>query len=275
MVEIIRPQKPRRFPDPYISPIFGSRGPCALCRQQSDLTENHVPPASVGNDDHWLAQSYMTASTADKELYFGRLFRGGVRFRTLCRDCNSRLGGKEDKVIADLYGRVRKLVESQLRLPPIAQVCTKPNLLIKGLMAHIVSANDSGIPNTFDTEARKMFFEQQSLHLSSWNLFYWVYRGPFLFLMRDAFLSRWHPTVEVFPTQIVKIYPLAFMFTRMPRLLGLPNLFSFVRSNDEEEFEIPVQLRPWDIDPVWPIAPERNGVVFLGGSSYGLIARKD
>lgn len=269
---IIKPPRPRRLPDPFITPIFGTRGPCALCRNYSDLTEDHIPPAGTGNTDRWVARSYMTTASGSEELYFGREFRGGVRFRTLCASCNNGLGAKEDRAIIDFYERVRKLVESPLTITGTIKVPAKPNQIIKGLAAHITSANDSGCPSTFDGEARNLFFGRKPLSLSSWNLFYWIYRNDSMFLMRDAFLATWSPTVQLFPMHILKAYPLAFLFTQKPSFLGTPNMMMFIQKNDNDEFDVPVDLHRFENHPVWPVAAGPNEAIFLGGSSFGLVS---
>jgi hypothetical protein len=111
---IIKPPKTRRWPDTFLQKIDGTHGPCALCGYYSKLTDDHIPPESVGNFDRWNARSYLAASTANKDLISGRRFHGGVRFRTLCADCNNGLGGKEDKTIAAFFAGVKKLVESRM-----------------------------------------------------------------------------------------------------------------------------------------------------------------
>jgi hypothetical protein len=93
--------------------------------------------------------------------------------------------------------------------------------------------------------------------------------------MRDLFLFSWNPIVEVFPSQILKMYPLAFMLTRKPRFYGLPNMFLFIQSKDQEEIELPIEVFRREGHPAWPAVPDPQGAVFLHGGSYGLIARKD
>jgi hypothetical protein len=275
LVKIIKPSKSRKLPDPFIEPIHGKRGPCALCTNYSDLTENHVPPEGIGNSGRWIAGSYMTTVTANPDMYFGRHFRGGVRFRTLCSDCNNGLGGKEDKALIELYDRVRKLVESPIQFPGVVQIAARPNLIVRGLLAHIVSANDSGVPNRFDVEARELFFKKTSLRFSSWNLYYWVYLGETIFLMRSAYLTSWNPSVELSEMHILKIYPLAFVFARRPTFHGLPNMMRFVQSRDDEETDVPILLHRREKHPVWPAVVTPKEVIFLGGNSSGVVARQD
>lgn len=270
MVSIIRPPRGRKYPDPYIAPVHGTRGPCALCKQYSQLTENHVPPEGVGNSDRWIAQSYMTTVAAKPDMYFGRHFPGGIRFRTLCKACNSSLGGSEDKALIDFYERVRRLLDSPLQIPGTMQIPAKPNLIVRGLMAHIASANDSGIPTPFDGEARDIFLGKRSLRLSSWNLYYWIYLGEEMFLMRSAFLGKWHP-LELTEIQLLKAPPLAFMFARKSRFYGLPNMVQFVQNRDDAEIDVPIILNRRDQNPVWPAVAERDQIIFLGGPGANAI----
>ncbi len=255
--------------------MHGTHGPCALCRHYGKLTENHVPPESVGNSDRWLAQSYLTAVAGDPGLVRGRRFPGGVRFRTLCAECNNKLGGREDQALLNFYQEVTKLVESPFVLPPLMRIPAKPNLIIRGLMAHIVSANDTGVPSRFDIEARSIFFGHKPLRLSSWNVFYWLYVGKELFVARSLFLAQLFSTLQVHELQVLKIYPLAFLFTDAPHFLGLPNMMQFICSRDEDEAELPLFLYRRDHNPVFPAYAEGNKIVFAGGNTFGLVARQD
>jgi hypothetical protein len=156
----------------------------------ADLTENHIPPEAVGNDGFWIGRSYLTAASQGGEIFRGRAFRGGLRFRTLCRDCNTGLGGREDRAIIDFFDRVRKRLESRIITTAIVRVPAKPNLIYRGLLAHLISANDSGVPCLFDTEARDIFFGRRHIRLSSWNLFYWMFVGSSV--VREVFDFQTH-----------------------------------------------------------------------------------
>src|SRR5205823_3664118 len=111
----------------------------------------------------------------------------------------------------------------------IVQVAAKPNHIYKGLLAHLVSANDNGIPT-------------------------------------------WHPTVEIRALQLLKFYPLAFMFAQEPWFAGFPNMRSFLRPRDDEEVEVPVDVGRRIDHPLWPATATPNSLIMLGGDSFGLIA---
>jgi hypothetical protein len=274
VTNIIKPERRRRYPDPYITPVSGARGPCALCRTYADLTEDHIPPESLGNGGRWVARSYLTTASADKELIFGREFRSGIRFRTLCKECNNGLGGREDKALADFFERVSKLINSPLILNNVMRVTAKPNLIYRAILAHIIAANDQGIPTAFDTEGRNVFFRKQSLGLSSWSLFYWIYTGPSIFVMRNAYYTVWRP-LEIIPIQVLKCFPLAFMFAQKPWFSGLPNLLRFARPRDDEEIELPILMNARENLDTWPAVPIGNTSVILAGDSFGYVGSKN
>jgi hypothetical protein len=213
------------------------------------------------------------AGETGKERVFPRHFRGGLSFKTLCRDCNSGLGGREDLAIASFYEQVRKLLASPLILGPVVRVPVKPNLLYRGLLAHVVSANDNNVPDRFDDEARALFFHKLELRNSSWNLFYWLYFGDPLFLMRNVFYCTWHPTVQVHVRHILKLAPLGFLLTREPHFHGLPNVRQFLCRRDDEEAEMPIQMRG-EASPVWPATTSNSNVILLGGNSFGLVGSR-
>lgn len=109
--------------------------------------------------------------------------------------------------------------------------------------------------------------------MSSWSLFYWIYTGPSIFVMRNAYYTVWHP-LEIVPIQILKCYPLAFMFVQKPWFGGLPNLLQFAQSKDDQEVELPILIYARDNHEAWPIVPVGNTLMLMAGDSFGFIGNK-
>lgn len=244
-----------------------------MCGNYEDLTENHVPPESVGNATRLIARSYMTSVTANRDLFAGRQFHNGLKFRTLCAGCNNGLGGKEDKAIGSFFQTVRKVVESPLILPRKITVSAKPNLIYRGLLAHLASANDTGVPTSFDEDVRSVFRGKAQLRNVPWNLYYWTYLGPTIYIQRRAFVGLWSP-FKIIPMFVLKAYPLGFLFTTENWFGGLPNLKKFIQPRDDQEFDVPLRLLP-DVSPIWPAETSDQNVVFMGGDSYGILGFKN
>jgi hypothetical protein len=275
VIGIIKPERIRKIRDPYINSVKGSHGPCALCGHYEKLTDDHIPPEGAGNSGRWRGLSYMTTLTGNHEEVGSRRYPSGIRFKTLCANCNNRLGGREDGALINFYDRVRKIVESPLLLSPIMRIPAKPNLIVRSLFAHMTAANEDGRPSLFDDEARAIFHNKRSLRLCSWNLFYWIYLGRDLFLARSLFHTIWSPTVELHEMFVLKMYPLAFLFIGTPFFHGAANLMKFIQSRDEEEAEIPLLLFQHESHPVWPAYTSSTNSIMFGGNAYGLVARPD
>lgn len=276
-MQIIRPHKKRRIEDPFLTiPSDEDWGACALCLSWEKLTEAHIPPQAAGNINEWDGRSYMTTVAAkDQDLYFGRRFRGGFRLKTLCADCNSKLGASEDKALAKFFEGVRKLVETPILLTTrTVNIPAKPNLIFRGMLAHLASANVDGHPCSFDKEARDIFWKNLPLSLTSWNLFYWLYFGTNLVVMRNIFHTTWSPTVEVRPLFLLKIYPLAFLFLQEPWFMGLPNMRTHFVKSDDEETQLPIPVMAYDAHPLWPATTSDRNAIMAGGNTFGFVGSR-
>ena len=72
------------------------RGRCNICGEEKKLTSDHVPPKGVNRFTRMELHSVSGALNAleGKKKKF-RQFQNGVKFRSLCRDCNGGLLGKK------------------------------------------------------------------------------------------------------------------------------------------------------------------------------------
>lgn len=265
-------EKRRKFHDPHIAPIGGTRGPCVLCQNYSDLTVSHTPPKSAGNDRDLLGNSYLASASYDGEGLLKRRFKNGLSFRTLCADCNSRLGGCEDKVLEKFFNDARKTLSSNIIFPsPFTRITTKPNLLIRGVLAHVATSNDSGMRTTFSDDVSALFFRKVPLRTFPWNVFLWPYVGNAQTVIRDIGLVDFvsHRTDVV---QVLKLAPLGFVMTANPHFGGLARLNTWITNHDDEEREIPYILSHGESHPHWPAHPGDTGAAIFSSKSTSVIA---
>jgi hypothetical protein len=271
-MDLIGFERKRKFHDPHIAPIGGTRGPCVLCKSYSDLTVSHTPPKSVGNDRDLLGNSYLASASLEGAGLLKRRFKNGISFRTLCGDCNSRLGGCEDKILEKFFDDARKILSSNVIFPsPITRITTKPNLLIRGILAHVATSNDSGMRTTFSDDVSDLFFRKTSLRDCPWNVFFWPYTGNSQTIIRDLgmvdFIS--HGTEVV---QVLKLAPLGFVMTSNLRFRGLVRLNAWITNHDEEEREVPYILSHGESHPHWPALPGNTGAAIFSSKSTSVIA---
>lgn len=271
---LILPERKPRKHDPHIVPVRGTRGTCQLCGSYGDLTDSHILPRSAGNQRAFLAEGFLTSVTAKEDEPLKRRFTNGVSFRTLCASCNSALGGSEDKEISCLFQRVRRTLQSPLKMmPELMTFEVRPNLIFRAVLAHLVSANDSGVPSHFDNEVRAIFQGKKSLRETWINVFCWTYTGKWLTVVRDVavteFVGRGNdPDV----LQVLKFRPLGFAITPNAKFRNRTRLNDYLLPHESLVTSLPIRLSPQDRHPHWPATTGETGIMLSGGSSGGLVA---
>lgn len=122
-----------------------ANGPCNICKKHSALTWDHVPPKG-GIEllpvqlDNFFCKLKGTSAT---EARMGRS-SDGVKYRTICKGCNSFLGAEFDEVINKLNSDITKLVSTQLIMPD--------TITVKNLSAQTdegINRASSGCSNRF------------------------------------------------------------------------------------------------------------------------------
>lgn len=258
--------------DPNIAPISGRRGSCALCGHFSQLTETHILPRSAGNLRDLLAHSYLASSSGADEELLARRFKNGISFWTLCRDCNSSLGSNEDREIAHLYDRVLGDLNRGVILPSPLRYVVRPNKLMKGILAHIASANDPGTRTAFEKEVQEIFQGKKHIRDTRLRIYYWPYLGRYQTIIRDVSVSYNFFKDPIF-MQVIKMRPLGFAVTDSQMLFGRPCLNMYRTDRDAEEYEIPLFLEHQENHPHWPATPGNNGAAMFSSKSMGVIAK--
>lgn len=268
---ILVPERKRKYHDPNTAPVSGRRGPCALCGAYSQLTEAHILPRAAGNTKDLLAHSFLASSSGEDENLLARRFRNGLSFWTLCKDCNSRLGSNEDKEITSFYDRVGSDLGRGVILPSPLRYVVRPNLLIRGILAHTASANDTGARTLFDTEVQEIFLNRKTLQDSRLRIYYWPYIGDRQIVIRDVAVFHNFFSDPMW-LQVLKMPPLGFAITDRHTMLGRPCLNMYRVNRDQEEMEIPLYLEHLERHPHWPASPGDRGSTLFSSRSTGLVA---
>ena len=266
-------RKKRRVPDDFFPYQDGKRGMCILCRKFQNLTVDHVPPQNTGNSCWMEATSYMANLQFDPSYIIPRRFKNGIKFRSICSDCNNRLGAVEDKEIGRVFAYLNNVI--QLGLPRSnLSMKVRPNLLYRGLMAHLAAANDHGNSDLFDDDTHRILSKEIRCNQTDWNLYYWPYSSEEIFILRGAALASFIGEVSVAIVYVLKMAPLAFLFCKED-FFDLPNLRTYLRNDDEASETIPFSLSHPDLETRWPAVPSDHSgrAVLTTANSFGLIAR--
>ena len=93
--------------------------------------------------------------------------------------------------------------------------------------------------------------------------------------MRSAFIAFMGRPNSVHGVYILKISPLAFLFTK-DEFLSFPNIRLYLTRDDREERDIPLLRRPADANPIWPVEPsdDSGSVIFSHAGTYGILGER-
>ena len=251
---------------------------CNICQQQSTLTWDHVPPKGsciLGKTKVSMRPSLNLAG--EPKL---RESQNGLKFRTLCRECNNFLGSKYDPEIMNFAHAVKRCFEVRyVHLPSrVLHLPVKVQRLMKGIVGHLLAAKADLDGTNFETVGRKYVLNEKEPLPTDINLFYWMYPYYDLVHVRRDFVMFWprgtFKTPVVFQT--LKYFPVAYLVCDKPQYASLNSLSRYRHAEIDDLVEIPIELDSGR-DEDWPDAPSEheNNVVLVGNSGLkGIEARK-
>ena len=238
---------------------------CNICGSNTALSWDHVPPKGTGNRTK-VAMTLLIAAMSGTPATI-RESQNGMKYKTICRSCNSLLGSEYDPSIISFSRTVDRYINTPIALPHTPHCSVKVQSLMKGVLGHLLAA-EVGCPSyALNTSAIRNYVLDPFKPLpNTINLFFWLhdYRGSIAILdmikysLRDGSLHR---------LDMLKYFPIGFLATPSRMYDGLPSLSHYRNAESDEEVQVPVPLgarRP----PDWPEAPsDHDDTVTLVGES--------
>jgi len=96
---------------------------CNICLRAVDrLSWDHVPPKGSYPPSHTLIMPYPEGSDGDINNRRYAKSADGLKFQTLCKDCNSMLGSKYDKELNSFLNSIQSILRSPICIPEIFHI---------------------------------------------------------------------------------------------------------------------------------------------------------
>lgn len=162
---------------------------CNICLELKEMTWDHVPPQGCSNHQKVEISSFFKKLSGERVQDKPILSQNGLKYRTICGDCNSLLGGKYDDELNNLVKTVLSFVESKLVLPQLITLIVKPLPIIKSVTGHILAAKKELDQVTYDKVFRAFVLDENAPVPEDLHLFYWVYPFDNTVVMRDFYMS--------------------------------------------------------------------------------------
>jgi len=205
--------------------------------------------------------------TANKSTGKPSESQNGVKYRTICKECNEYLGQNFDPTLNEFAQSVTTYLRTTIHLPKTVHHKTKPKRLIKAVLGHLVAAKADLEDTAFDRAAREYVLDASGELPRDIHIFYWPYPYLCSITIRDFAMFVPRGTFnEPAMFQTMKYFPIAYLVCSKPSYSGLNSLSMYQDSSLDEEIEIPIPLDRVE-DAQWPEAPHGKNNVFFGGQS--------
>ena len=187
---------------------------CNICGQISKMTWDHVPPKSSGNN--FMVRVNTLFKGLPTETNYQRNFQSGIKFRSLCQNCNGNILSVYDKAYINLIDNVKELLNSSIVLPDIVQIPIQINKVCRAICGHMLAAKDffDGT-SLIDKELRKYVLDENYKISSDYHLYYWIYPYSTIMIIRDVVVKSYTDKVY-FPNgaiSCISSFPIAFILS--------------------------------------------------------------
>lgn len=249
-------------------------GQCNICGVFGALTEDHTPPKGWQRPTQVELRHIAGHLGSEKPKGGMRSSQNGIKYRTLCSDCNNKLlGAKYDPHLISFANEVGLYLRSPMLLPAEVVIEVRPQPLMRSVLGHIAAQGVGRYQKGPLTEAFREYILDENLPLpDGLNIFYWAYPYKPTILIRDASYVHLPKGQNSILLWILKAFPLAFLVTwdRPDGLEHVPHCLAPWRKVDFQEIvKLPLKLRPL-VPAYWPEAPTKSTLLAYGREAiYG------
>lgn len=178
-----------------------------------------------------------------------REYQNGIRFRSICADCNNRLLGQYDVAYLDMVNKIEQLINraasgrNHIILTDADTINVQINRLCKAICGHLLSAKDEYDNETsIDKRLRKYVLDPEAIPDEKYHLFCWFYPYNTKIVLRDVVVIENHcnMTAPEGTISIMQSYPVAFLLTSQnEKDLGMIDLFKYATTDIDERVDLP------------------------------------
>ena len=252
-------------------------GPCNICGKIAKLTWDHKPPKNCGNHYPIHLNSIFEEWDGDERITPDA--QNGLKYRTICNDCNNGLlGGEYDRTMSEYSDTIVRMLFSELKFPQIVHTEVKINRLCRAICGHFLSAlAEYDDKNLVDRRLREYFLTPSALPPKGMQLLNWIYLYKSIVVLRNYAVKSYSAAVHYPDGLISNVYsfPVAYVLHDGTDSCGLVNLFSFCTTDIDEVVSIPTDFNsvyyPGQTvfrNMLWPsdVSDNDNGAAFVLGS---------
>ncbi|HPG42120.1 MAG TPA: hypothetical protein PLP19_07915 [bacterium] len=233
---------------------------CNICLKEKKLTWDHVPPKGSITRTLIQVQNYFYFFTNQQTRCYKS--KSGIKFKTLCRECNSIIGAKYDVQIKNFAHNVENYLKHSRIITDKFFINCQPIAIAKGILSHILAAKTKVDQNKFDEKIRSFIFNDSIPIDNDIFIYFWIYPYKNIIIQRDFVITNLNnPQNSVF-SQIIKYFPIAYWVTDK-KLIGPPELTQFRDLLVSDYADVPIDFN-YRLPQFAPEQPAQNQIIVLG-----------
>ena len=193
-----------------------TRGPeigiCNICGILSRLTEDHIPPKGVP----LVGQVYLSRLTetlgVEKLRRSERFFQRGVKYRSICANCNNvLLGSKYDPTLIQFCKELHSTLARTVFLPISRPV--KINRLLRAFVAHLISHGiEQHRVGTLSSDLTDYLLNDSAAFPANLRAYLWLYPyKPQIVAHGLGRISKFGAPDNISVFSLLKFYPIGFL----------------------------------------------------------------
>lgn len=200
--------------------------------------------------------------------------QNGVKYRTICGTCNSKLGHDYDESLNTLNSTVSAYLQSSLHLPAYTYIKVKSARLIRSIIGHLLAAKLEIDESVFDVEARNFLMNDTASLPPNIHIHYWIYPYETTVIMRDFAIPAKRGDYSSFLFgHVIKYFPLAFLISDKESYQSLPSLSDYRGYALDDEMELRIDLKRVEAYD-WPEKIDADNILFASAeTAKGIRAR--
>ncbi len=237
---------------------------CNICGIVKPLSEDHVPPKFWNNHKpKRFSLAFGTLDPAQAKSMFPYKAYNGISYRTICSECNNKLGGSYDKELQRFCEAIAHNLKCDIYVPFIS-VDIRVNRVTRGVVGHLLAAkNFYDTDCLVDVELRKYLIDDTALPPTDMHLYCYPYQHKNIVVGRD--LVPMGVGVPQGMISIISSFPVSFILTDVI-VNGMTDLFAKCTNEIDEKKNIILSRRSACIPGTnilrnfaWPINISNDG----------------
>lgn len=236
---------------------------CNICMQVKPLSWDHVPPKGGIELTQLQQETVLQKLTSAPENKKFSISQNGVKFRTICKECNENLGVKYDQELNKLVLTIREVIENASTPIKSFKIFAKSDLIIKSIFGHLLAAKVNFENTKIDETLRAYYFNNLEAIKNKLHIYYWLYPYQNFVVLRDVIMPKARGSFKEFGMfSILKYLPIGFVITDFENYENLKEIKFEGDDNKISEFLFDIKIP----HPDWPEIVD-NGNIMLSGKS--------